>query len=615
MKKIYLIAFLLSFLLMSCWTEVEDKETIYYSTWTVFSWAINLNDSYVGYIKWDKMVNLATKVWWRVTDVFVKEWDLVYKWDLLLTLDSHEAKSGYSTASSIINTLMSMRKDTEAMFNDQIKSMEAKVEQVKLWNIWIKNGLKDTISITNSQLETARVWMETAKVNLDHTKVVLETKERHVYDNSKDAIVSAVILDTNIMNFVDTLLWITEDNKDKNDSFEDYLWAKNTWLNTEAKAKFYEILVQYNNYKEFYDTKIDGKTPSYDDINKWLVDGENLAENLKTLLSLTYDILDASIANVSFPQTTIDNYKNQISTFWNNIEASLITVSWDYFLGLKWSRQSIDDFNRESKMQLDLLAKQYELAQKTYAQYEAMSKWQVNEVTTKSDVTWKQLDEILAWLNSLKKQKQSKLREIDAKIDEARGQQNSAWVMINNWKIVSPITWVVTSKMVKIWQVVGWWMPLMTVSNIDTLEVDVNISEELATNLNIWDEVILEIEWVDKQIIWNISNINLSKDLITKKVWVKISVLNENNQIQIWSFTKVIFQNSTKSNWILISNDAIISQFMIPWVYVIEDNKVVFKNIEIIKQNDSFSEVKWLNVWDVIITKWKENLYDGESLK
>jgi len=615
MKKIYLSGFLLSFLLISCWTEVEPKEMIYYSTWTVFSWSINLSDSYVWYIKWDQMVNLATKVWWRVTHVLVKEWDLVKKWDLLLTLDSYEAKTWYSTAWTIINTLISMRKDTEAMFDDQIKSMEAKVEQVKLWNIWIENGLKDTINITNSQLETAKVWVETAKINLEHTKTVLKTKERHVYDNSKDAIVSSVILDTNIMNFIDALLWITEDNKHKNDSFEKYLWVKDTWLYTKTKAKFYEILIKYNNYKDFYDTKIDWKTPSYDDINKWLVDGENLAEDIKTLLSLTFDILDASIANVNFPQTTIDNYKNQISTFWNNIEASLITVSWDYFLGLKWSRQSIDDFNRESKMQLDLLAKQYELAQKTYDQYEAMSKWQVNEVTTKSDVTWKQLDEILAWLKSLKKQKQSKLREIDAKIDEARGQQNSAWVMINNWKIVSPITWVVTSKMVKVWQVVGWWMPLMTVSNIYNLEVDVNISEEQANNLSIWDNVILEIEWVDKQMIWKISNINLSKDLITKKVGVKISVINEDNQIQIWSFTKVIFQNSTKSNWTLISNDAIISEFMIPWVYVTVDNKVVFKNIDIIKQNDSFSEIKWLNVWDVIITKWKENLYDGEILK
>jgi hypothetical protein len=54
---------------------------------------------------------------------------------------------------------------------------------------------------------------------------------------------------------------------------------------------------------------------------------------------------------------------------------------------------------------------------------------------------------------------------------------------------------------------------------------------------------------------------------------------------------------------------------MIPWVYTIEENKVVFRNIEIVKQNDGFSEVKWVNIWDIIITQWKENLYDWEILK
>jgi hypothetical protein len=37
-------------------------------------------------------------------------------------------------------------------------------------------------------------------------------------------------------------------------------------------------------------------------------------------------------------------------------------------------------------------------------------------------------------------------------------------------------------------------MPLLSVSNIDNLEVDINISEEQSKNINISDEVLLEIE-------------------------------------------------------------------------------------------------------------------------
>jgi len=615
MKKIFTLLLIISlFSLASCWKDNEKKEQIYYSTWVVFTWALNVNNSFVWYVKWDKMVSLATKVGGKVTNVYVKEWDKVKKWQLLLKLDWSEAKVWYSSAGNIINTLVSMKNDTKKMFDEQIKSMEAKVEQVKLWKKWLYTWLNDTKKITDAQLKTAKTWVETAKANLEHTKVVLETKRNHIYDNTKDAIVGSVILDTNIINFVDTLLWVTEENKHKNDVFETYLAAKNTWLYNESKQKFREVNKIYLDYKKFYDSEIDWKNPSNETIFTWLEKWEKTAEALKSLLSITYDVLDASISNVYFPETTINTYKNQVSTFWSDIEKSLLTVSWDYILWLKWSRQNLADFNKAYNMQIDLLEKQVKLSEDTLNQYTEMSKGQVNEVQTKSNVSDKQLDEILAWLESLKKQKESKLREIDAKIDEAKWQQNSAWVMINNWKILSPITWVVTKKMVEIGQVVWAWMPLITVSNDDKLIVNVNVSEELAKNIKLNDSVLLEIDWLEKQVHWYISNINLSKDMITKKVWVEVTI-SENNWISIWSFSKVIFNNNLWKNKLLIPNDAIISKFLVPGVYLLKDWKVIFKNINIINQNDNFSSIEWLNVWDIIITKWKDNLYDWEVLK
>ena len=614
MKKITLLTFLLLLLLTSCWSDIEEKNEIYYWTWIVFSWSINIDNTYVWYIQWDKMVNLAPKVWGRITDIYVKQWDVVKKGDLLLKLDSNEAKVWYTAARSIVDTLISMKNDTRNMFDQQIKSMNSKVEQVKLWKQWLSDGLLDTVEITNAQLETAKTAEETAKANLDHMKNVLDTKELHIYDNSKDAIVSSVILDINIINFIDALLWRTTKYEDENDSFEDYLWVKNAQKLKDTESLFDETLLEFNDYKKFYDDYIDWKKPEVKDIIDWLQKWEKLAEKLKTLLSYTYDVLDDSIANIELTQATINNYKNQISTFWNNVEASLITVSWEYFLWLKWSRQSISDFNNAYEMQMDLLNKQYELAKNTHIQYIAMSKWKVNEVKTKSNVSKMQLDEILAWLESLKKQKNSKLREIDAKINEAKWSQNSAWVMINNWKIISPVDWIITKKMSEVWQVVWWGMPLLSISNTDKLVVNINIWEKQSRNISIWTEVLLEIEWINNQITWYISNINLSKDMITKKVWVEVSLNNELENINIWSFVKVVFNNKTENN-ILISNNAIISQFMIPWVYVIDDNKVIFKNIKIVKQNDSFSEIKGLNIWEIIITDWKENLYDWEKLK
>ena len=59
-------------------------------------------------------------------------------------------------------------------------------------------------------------------------------------------------LDTNIINFVDELLWVTSSNKDKNDSFEDYLSIENKQKLNEAETSFLKSYDLYKKYKELY---------------------------------------------------------------------------------------------------------------------------------------------------------------------------------------------------------------------------------------------------------------------------------------------------------------------------------------------------------------------------
>jgi hypothetical protein len=253
-------------------------------------------------------------------------------------------------------------------------------------------------------------------------------------------------------------------------------------------------------------------------------------------------------------------------------------------------------------MQIELLEKEHNLAEKTYIQYQAMNDWQLREISTNSKVASSWLDEILSWLEALKQQKNAKLREIDISIKDAELQKNTAWVMIDSWVIKSPINGLITMKNAEVWQVVWWWTPILLVSNKENLELNILISEEQSKNISLNTKVLLELEWFDKQLFWLITNIASSKDIVTKKVWVEISLNNLWENIKIWTFTKVIFDNSNEG--IVIPNSAIISKFMIPWVYVLEDKKVKFKNIEILRQNDQFSEINSLNVWEILITEW-----------
>lgn len=614
MKKIILFLVFTLFL-FSCSKDVSLPEQKYFQTWSVFSWSIDDYNTYVWYLSWVDSVPLSTKIWWRVTSVFVSEWDYVRAWDLLLTLDSMEARVWYDTSSNILNNLSELKNTTSLMFDDQIKALNEKLNQVILWESWINTGLSDIKLVSEAQLETALTWLETAKTNLENTKILLDQKWKNIIDNSKNAIVSSVMLDTNIINFIDEILWVTEANKNKNNDYEIYLSARNSSIYNRSKIQFLETNKLYLDYKKLYNTEIENKNPSEEILLKALNDGEILAESIKVLLNLTYDVLENSVENVYLPKQTIDSFKQTITNFWAQIEASLITVSWEYFLWLKWSKQSLDDFENTKNLQISMLEKQVELAEKNYNQYKLASDSKIRETQTQTKVVSSQVEELKVNIESLKKQKQAKLEELDLKITESLGQRDSAWVMINSWEIRSPISWVITSKMVEVWQVIWWGMPVFIVSDESNLKLDILVWEDSLKNIDLWSEVLLEVDWYDKQLKAKVSLIYPSKEELTKKTKVEV-ILKNTFWLKIWSYTKVYLSSVDNFDFTLIPNNSIVSKYMIPWVYVLNNDWIVrFKNIEIIKSNDKFSHISWLKVWEIVITYGKENIFDWEKLR
>jgi len=79
-----------------------------------------------------------------------------------------------------------------------------------------------------------------------------------------------------------------------------------------------------------------------------------------------------------------------------------------------------------------MLEKQVELAEKTYNQYKLTSDSKIRETETQTKVVSSQVDELKANIESIKKQKQAKLEELDLKINESLGQRDTASVMINS---------------------------------------------------------------------------------------------------------------------------------------------------------------------------------------
>ena len=637
MKKLIFVI-LLSVFLTSCWEKEKEQEIKkYYKTTEVWSGIVLDASSYIWYTDSFNSIILSSKIWWKVNKIYSQVWDKVKSWQLVAELDWNEAKTGYSSSNDIITSLEVLKLSTSGTFDSQILASEEKLKQIQtqieIADIWIsgtttwlwdtKNTIFEQLKTIETQIDMAQTSMETAKLNLENTTNTLNQKKIDIYNNSKNAIANANILWTNIIDFLDNFYWISDSNKSKNDDFEIYIWAKNSSLKNDIENKLRELIKKYENIKNM-------SLDSDEDIENSLREyNEFFTNDFRKILSLNYKVLENSISTSNFTQSTINNYKTQTTTFQSQLEQTILTTSGQYFLWLKWSIDNISNLKKESKSNLDMLQKQIDLAWKqidtlnqTYIQYSSQSTWQITDVKTKKDISEKQkelalnqMQEAKAQIESLKKQKETSLASIDTQINQVKSWKNDASVMIENSKILSPINWIIVEKISEVWQIVSAWMPILVVSNNKIIKIEISIDDETKKYIKFWDEVKVEIEWIKELKKWIVSKILPTKDNITKKTWIEISIKNENESIKLWSYSKVYFNLKQDNYWIIIPNKAIVSQFMIPGVYVLTWWKAEFKNIEILKQNDDFSQINGLNYADIIITDWKENIYDWEILE
>ena len=606
MKKI-IILLLLTSLLISCAQKEDLQVHKVYKTALVSTGIVNVNDNFIWYTKGVKQAMLATKAPGRITYMAKKIWDKVNLWELLVSLDSSEARSAYSTANKIVSHLYSIREKTSKALDEQIKSLEAKKESVKAQVSGATTGLEDTKEITQKQLQTA-------KTNLEQTKKLMEAKKESILTWAKSSLTHASIISTNSMDFVKNLLWMDKSDHEFNDKIDDYLGMKDTIQLKNTENLYKQIKPEFEDYKKYYEENIENKENIDEEILKtWLKKAENLLNKIKKLLNETYTVVDNSIENVYMPLSMINNLKEKITNLWVSVEKTLLSSDWWMLLWVSWSLENLKNFETEKQKAISLLEKQVE-------QYEAMAKWQVNWVETKKKLAELWLNEIEAWLQALRAKKQATLREIDTKIAEALWKKDSAWIMISNWNIYAPFSGIVTNKMSEQWQVTNAWMPIYEIADNRKIKLKIWVPANILKNLRLWDKLDVNIESSNKSFVWNITNISKSANPITKKYEIEITLNNTKKEIPVWEMAIVSFNTDFKNNedWntsLRIPNSAIVEKFMIPWVYVLDWKKAKFKEIEILKMWEYFSKVKWLKIWDKVITQWKENIYDWEILK
>lgn len=508
-KKILMLIFL-SFLLISCGeNEVEDqtlldKQDFFIETQNISSFSGSYEIKKIWKIKSSQDIILSSKASGRVWEILSKFWDNVYTWEKLINLNDNISnyglnleKTNLSVESSNLNydqnkiILDKQVSDAEIALSRQEKDhniLEKKLkEDINLAKINLDNSLSSNNS-SNSLISKAELdYNNLLNSNIEKIKSFEESSKNYylVMNNS--------LID--IIDFSDWMLGVTKLNKDRNDSFEDYLWVKDINL---LRSTEYELLDLINFKKEEFDS-INVNNLNVDNLDTFFKVWEKGYPKLVIFLDNLEKLLDNSIENFNFTRAQIDSYKSQINLYQSNIQSQ-----YNLFLNFK---SNLREFLNTYKLWEEVLKRSLELSTSS-------NRTTYNKILLDSE---KSLNDSLLSIKTARlnlenaiKTRDVTLKQLKNSINVAKNSRSLALKEQSKLFIFSPINWVVSDILVDVWEDVSPWTPLIKLSWVGKNEIEVWFSFSEFNFIKPWDEVRIDYLW--NILTWSISSISKIAD-------------------------------------------------------------------------------------------------------
>lgn len=479
LKKLFII-FFLSLILFSCSKEIEETEVVkkdfFIETKKIDDFSNDLSFKKTWKVSSSQNIKLSSQVSWRVRVIYVKEWEQIQKWAILAKLEDNIANYwlALERAQNSLDKARINYETTDNQLNKNISDLEINLSNLKI----------DETS-SKSSLELEKIENSIKKLALDYENLKISNIQViNWFKNSlsKD-LISFITFTDDVIDFSDKLLGITTKNNNENDSFEDYLWAKNSKQKKESENKLRELI----NYRENKLATVNYKFEwnSWFDTNLLTID--EWYALISSLLTNLEETLDNSIPSIwSLPDSAISWYKWSISSFW-------INYNW-YNAWYVWLTNSIDSFLDTYRNTEESLLKQIWLLEsdkKIYIKWLdirlEIDEWTLEEARINRELTLRQLDTIITDANIWYKQ---------------------ALTNYNKLIIRAPISWVIWEESIDVWQEVSPWTPLFSILNNSNNEIVISFSKNELDMVNVWNIANVVFEWITYTwSIYSISNI------------------------------------------------------------------------------------------------------------
>lgn len=184
-------------------------------------------------------------------------------------------------------------------------------------------------------------------------------------------------------------------------------------------------------------------------------------------------------------------------------------------------------------------------------------------------------------------------------------------------KIKSPISGVVTTKMVEVGTYLNVANPVVNIVDISSLKIKVNVPESDVFKIKVGDIAELETDvYPNVKFSGKISNINAKGDE-AHTFLVEINIPNNTkNELKAGMFLRARFNSMKKENALTIPRIALVGGMREPKVYVVDNGKAKLRNITIGAESSGKIEVlQGINQGEQVIINGQINLKDSFPVK
>lgn len=570
----------------------------------------------------------------KIVKVNFKEWDTIKKWQIIAELDKtqpnykiEQAKLSLENSKLKLQDLLGNSVDASQVLSSK-KTIEDTKNKMELLDLEINNfieerdntltSLQKDIEIKEKDILSTQAKLETYKKEYETSLAKQENEEGNTSIQNSDKVISMnqvalqdILYGEESLLSIDYILWLSDENEERNDEYEMYLGKKDQVSLSLAEQYYSKSKTSLNKLKNY----------NKEDIFVTLEYENEFFSNLFSLADYTYKAVEGSIENVYFSQSKIDSFKTNLSSIRQKSQTNLARIiSSNNELKTLTDLDLLKSENQNTQNQKLLTIKDTELS---------LSKAE-NEITNlKNDLKLK--EQTYAY-QLLQKQKDKSAYELTLSINQASYDELIEWVSeydlktaqnsvrnaeisladsledLENYELEAPFSWLVRKLDFQVGDnLTSDTEQYVYIENPDLLVVTVSLDQIDIVNVKEWTKAKITFDaFPKKEFNAVITSIDYTP---TENSWVisyevKLVITDENysEKILSWMTADVSIITLEKNDVLLLDSTAIKSEWTKNYVIVKQNGEKKQEEISIWAVSNGKTEIlSWLEEGDEVI--------------